>query len=269
MDAVNPDLVRVFDLDPELVDDLDSQTATHLRHRMVARRLWLERGTWEPRFDERECRSHLGLLVLDGLLVRTMRLAGRECSEVVGPGDLIRPWDSDDGGSVECVSQWRVLQPAVCANLDAAFAARIARWPGINAALLRRSTRRARSLVYQATIAHVRHAETRILLLLWQLADRWGRVTPDGVLVPAPLTHQLLAQLTCLQRPTVSGALSRLAEAGELTRVPGGGGWMLHGEPPADCEGGTPAWRARAAAREQDRERRIIRSPDRDLVPAA
>lgn len=249
MDLAHPDLIRVFDLDPELVEDLDPPTATHLRHRLGARRYWLDRGIWEPDFDPDACRGHLGLLVLDGLLVRTMCLAGRECSEVVGPGDLLRPWEGDEDSSIPYETTWRVLQPTLCANLDAAFAARAARWPPIAAALLRRSTRRARTLVYQATIAHVRHAETRILLLLWQLADRWGRVTPDGVLVPVPLTHQMLAQLTCLQRPTVSGALGRLADAGEVTRV-AGGGWLLHGAPPQDCHGGTSAFRAREAALE-------------------
>lgn len=267
MDVAKPDLIRVFDLDPELVEDVDAPTAMHLRHRMVARRCWLERGPWHPQHDPEDCRGHFGLLVLDGLLVRTMSLAGRECSEIVGPGDLIRPWDTEDGGSVATTSQWRVLQPTVCADLDATFAARVARWPQISAALLRRSTRRARSLVYQATIAHVRHAETRILLLLWQLADRWGRVTPDGVFVPVPLTHQLLAQLTCLQRPTVSGALGRLAEAGELTRV-AGGGWMLHGAPPVDCDGGSPAWRAHVERQHANGSPRPA-ADERELVSVA
>ena len=232
MQAPSNDLVRVFDVDPDLLAGIDEPTAGHLRARMAARRVWVERGPWHPTIGAAEQNRHLGLLVLDGLLVRTLRLVGRECSEVVGPGDLIRPWDGDDlGGSVHCVSEWRALQPAMLASLDGHFAARIARWPAITSALLARSTRRSRALVYQATIAHVRRAETRLLLALWQLADRWGRVTPRGVVVPVPLTHQLLAQMTCLRRPTVSAGLGQLAHAGEVTALPDGG-WLLHGAPP-------------------------------------
>ena len=124
-----------------------------------------------------------------------------------------------------------MLAPTTFAVLDAAFAARAARFPTITAQLLGRSTRRCRTLVHQATIAHVRHADTRVLLALWHLADRWGIVTGQGVRVPVPLTHQLLAQITCLQRPTVSAAVGRLAQSGDVERS-ADGGWLLHGEPP-------------------------------------
>jgi CRP/FNR family transcriptional regulator, cyclic AMP receptor protein len=226
------DLIRVFDYDPDLLEGLDDTTADRLRHRVAARRMYAEPGSWQPRFAPGETRGHLGLLVIDGLLVRTVRLAGREASEVVGPGDLIRPWDADDAlGSVESTSAWRVLQPTTFAGLDEQFARRIAGCPTITAQLLSRGVRRCRTLVHQGAIAHVRHAETRVLLALWQLADRWGKVTPEGVVVPVPLTHQLLAQITCLQRPTVSAALGHLSAAGEVSRRRDGG-WVLQGAPP-------------------------------------
>ncbi|QEC48286.1 Crp/Fnr family transcriptional regulator [Baekduia soli] len=227
------DLIRVFEYDPDLLDGLDEPVAAHLRTRLTTRRAWADAGPWTLEMDPDEIPGHLGMLVIDGLLVRTVRLAERESSEVVGPGELLRPWDSEDTmGSVECVSEWRVLQPTTFASLDRRFAELVARWPTIIAQLLSRSARRCRTLVHQATIAHVRHAETRVLLALWHLADRWGRVTADGVVVPVPLTHQLLAQLTCLQRPTVSGALSQLKAAGVVSRR-GDGGWLLHGDPPS------------------------------------
>jgi CRP/FNR family transcriptional regulator, cyclic AMP receptor protein len=226
------DLIRIFDYDPDLLEGLEDATAELVRHRVAARRMWAEPGTWRPRFGPGETRGHLGLLVIDGLLVRTVRLAGREASEVVGPGDLIRPWDADDAlGSVESTSEWRVLQPTTFAALDEQFGRRIADWPTITAQLLSRSVRRCRTLVHQAAIAHVRHAETRVLLALWQLADRWGKVTTEGVVVPVPLTHQLLAQITCLQRPTVSAALGHLSAAGKVSSRRDGG-WVLHGAPP-------------------------------------
>lgn len=225
------DLIRVFEYDPELLEDLDGPLAMHLRQRVAARRVWADPGIWEPTFTPDELVGHLGLLIIDGLLIRTVTLGGRECSEVVGPGDLIRPWDADAPVSVESGCRWRALQPTTFAVLDRSFAVTVARWPTITSQLLARSTRRCRMLVYQATIAHVRHAETRITLALWHLADRWGKVTPDGVRVPVPLTHQLLAQLTCLQRPTVSAAIGHLTEAGKISRHRDGG-WLLHGEPP-------------------------------------
>jgi CRP-like cAMP-binding protein len=111
----------------------------------------------------------------------------------------------------------------------------VARWPTITAQVVGRATRRCRTLVHQASIAYVRHADTRVLLALWQLADRWGKVTPAGVRVPVPLTHQLLGEITCLQRPTVSSAVSRLTESGAISRAPEGD-WLLHGDPPAQEE---------------------------------
>lgn len=232
---MSADLIRVFEYDRDLLDGLDAPVAEHLRQRMATRCGRLRSGAWEPSYRAEEVPGHLGLLVVDGLLIRTVTLVGRDCSEVVGPGDLLRPWDGTDlAASVACNSTWHVLQPVTFAILDADFAARIVRFPTITAQLLGRATRRCRALVEQASIANVRHAETRVLLALWQLADRWGRVTAAGVRVPVPLTHQLLGAITCLQRPTVSSAVGRLVEAGEISRTPQGD-WLLHGEPPTNA----------------------------------
>jgi CRP/FNR family cyclic AMP-dependent transcriptional regulator len=232
MYCAHPDLVHVFARDPDLLEGVDEPTAATLRAQIVTRRVHVDAGSWQPAWSDEEVAGHLGLLVIDGVLVRTLRLVGRECSEIVGPGDLIRPWDCDAPyESVPGASHWRALQATTLASLDARFALRIARWPTIASALLARGTQRCTSLVHQATIAHVRSADARVLLVLWHLADRWGRVTPDGILVPVPLTHQLLAQLTCLQRPTVSSAVGQLSQQGQLTRL-SERGWLLHGEPP-------------------------------------
>jgi len=226
------DLVRVFDLDPDLLDGEDERTAAYLRTRIVVQRTWADPGPWCPERLRADAPDGLGLLVLDGLLVRTVRVSGHTCAEIVGPGDLLQPWESEPWDDwVGCAGQWRVLQPAMFATLDGPFAARVAGWPGIAAALLKRSMRRCRSLAHQTAIAGVRRAQTRVLLSLWQLAERWGRVTPGGVVLALPLTHQLLAQLTCLQRPTVSSALGQLTRSGELSRLPESG-WLLRGQPP-------------------------------------
>jgi DNA-binding transcriptional MocR family regulator len=70
-----------------------------------------------------------------------------------------------------------------------------------------------------------------VLSILWHLAERWGRMTLDGVALPLTLSHRLLAQLIGARRPTVSTALGQLAARGEVVRLPGGS-WLLKGTPP-------------------------------------
>ncbi len=58
--------------------------------------------------------------------------------------------------------------------------------------------------------------ERRLLLKLRQLAERWGSVTPDGIRLDLRLTHQELANMVGVVRETVTIALGRLAESGEI-----------------------------------------------------
>jgi CRP/FNR family transcriptional regulator, cyclic AMP receptor protein len=69
-----------------------------------------------------------------------------------------------------------------------------------------------------------------LLTLFWHLAERWGRVTPDGVLLPLTLSHRMLGQLVGARRPTVSTALGALTRAGEVSRALDGT-WLLTGSP--------------------------------------
>lgn len=246
--ACRPGLVRVFEHDDDLLSGVEPETAAVLRRRVAVPRLELSRGSWEG-WDERPVDSTLGLLVLDGLLSRSVCVQERNCAELLGAGDLLRPWDLQDAGHASpAPCSWRVVLPATLAVLDERFATIAGRCPRIMGTLLQRSTLRARGLAFHLAIVHIRQAETRLLMLFWHLAQRWGRVTRDGVVLPLPLTHALAADLVCLHRPTTSAALSRLAEAGEITRRVDGG-WTLSGEPPP--HEGMPATtprRARCAA---------------------
>jgi DNA-binding GntR family transcriptional regulator len=51
-------------------------------------------------------------------------------------------------------------------------------------------------------------------------------VTPDGIVVDLPLTHELIGRLVGGRRPTVTLALAELAENGVLVRRDEGG-WLL------------------------------------------
>ena len=63
--------------------------------------------------------------------------------------------------------------------------------------------------------------------MLWHLAARWGKVELGGIRLSLPLTHRLLGQLVGAERPSVSHALARLAEAELVTGR--GDEWHLHG----------------------------------------
>ncbi|HET8759189.1 MAG TPA: Crp/Fnr family transcriptional regulator [Solirubrobacteraceae bacterium] len=213
-------LTRLIDEDPDLFADLPPNGLVDARARAVAPAFSRARGPWAVDVsgicDATQC---LGLLVLDGLLVHSIVVASEPRSEVVGPGDLLRPWDEDGSiASVRFESEWDVIQPARIAVLDGRAVAFAARWPQFMLAVISRTVRRSHWLALQMAINDLRRVDDRLLLFLWHLADRWGRVRPDGVHVPLPVTHDVLAQLVCAQRPTVTSALRRLTAAGLLTR---------------------------------------------------
>lgn len=218
--------IPILELDAEL------GSAVHPDQRQIAKRyataplMTLDSGPWVPE----PMQGALGLLVIEGLLLRTITLAGRSTTELLGEGDLLRPWDHD-GGSAEMPVQWRwtVVEPARLAVLDRRFAAVVARWPSLVDALVSRALRRSRGLAFQLTLGQVKKVESRLLLLMWQLAERWGRVSTEGITVPVALTHETLAMLVGAQRPTVTTALGRLSRKAELERTDDG--WLLRGEP--------------------------------------
>ena len=96
-------------------------------------------------------------------------------------------------------------------------------------ALHARHVRRVRALAFQRAIAQLPRVDDRMIVLLWALAERWGRVGPDGVRVPVGLPHRTLATLVGARRPSVTTALTGLAREGLVERIEGG--WLLHGDP--------------------------------------
>jgi hypothetical protein len=175
--------------------------------------------------------SDLGLLILDGLVTRTVTVARRDSVELLAAGDLLRPWVRlGPDASVTPTVRWEVLEPTQVAVLNGDLAARAAPWPELTAALLERTIMRSRLLAFALAISHVRRVDERLLLLLWHLADRWGRVTVEGVVVPLRLTHRALADLVGAQRPSVSTALGALRASGAVERRDDGS-WLLHGDP--------------------------------------
>jgi CRP/FNR family cyclic AMP-dependent transcriptional regulator len=214
--------------DHELAEAIPARRRAEAVEECTARALRVPAGRW--RYDAAHVpRAEVGLLVLQGLIVARHCVGGRESAELLGEGDLLNLHREGDQASLLTVdARWSVLEPARLALLDQPFVQQhVARHPELVAALLARSARRSRSLAVSLAIAHQPSIDVRIRMLLWHLAGRWGRVRPDGVLVPMRLTHSVLADLVAAQRPTVSTALSGLADRGLVCQT--GDGWLLRG----------------------------------------
>src|SRR3954454_17913351 len=221
----------VLERDADLADAVAPGRRELATRASVAEQLRIARGRWDARPPAERTRGGYGFLVLEGLLVRRVGIAERVAAEVLGPGDLLRPLEHDgEEATLPFDATWRVLQPTALAVLDRRWSARVAPYPEVGIALAGRALLRSRRLANMFLIASYPHLEDRLLLLLWELADRYGHVRADGVHVPLPMTHQVLSELAAARRPSVSGALGRLAATGALVRVDDG--WLLNGEPP-------------------------------------
>jgi hypothetical protein len=224
--------IRVLEAQPELAEGLDAEQAALARRHAVAVLDSVDAGPWRPDQEYANTPGSIGLLVIDGLITRDLRIAGRWCSELLGPGDVLRPWDFEDaaGESVQSDSSWTVLEPARIAVLDERFARFACRWPQLIAGLVSRTLRRSRWMAIMLAISNLTRVDERVTALMWHLADRWGHVTPEGVVVRVSLTHDMIGRLVGAHRPSVTSALGELQRRGVLTRHDGS--WVLHGSPP-------------------------------------
>jgi CRP-like cAMP-binding protein len=231
-------LVRVFEADPSLLAGVSPELASRLRHQVVTDVKIVVTGMGLP--APATAAGAFGLLVLDGMLLRRVSLAGRSSVELVGSGDVLRPWH-DDGelASLPACTTWRALEPTRLALLDRAFMDTVQRVPAVYDELASRMMQRSHLLLARLAIAQMPKLDRRLLAIFWYLADRFGRVEPGRVTIPVPISHSVLAELVCAQRPSVSVALKHLLERGEIGRLPTGG-WALYGAPEA-VEAGPPS----------------------------
>jgi CRP/FNR family transcriptional regulator, cyclic AMP receptor protein len=220
-------LVRVLEVDPGLRRLV---RAERLRRMVVVDAVRLPAGT-ALSVDVLGA-GVFALLVIDGFLCRRARIADRAGVELLGPGDVVRPWQDESSlASRFGAVTWQVVDPARVAVLDGEFLALVARSPEVVEELMTRLVRRCHALADRLAMARIPRLEERLLALLWHLGDRWGHIERDRVAIPMRLRHGLLADLACAHRPPVTGALNRLALDGRIERNVWQG-WDLLGSPP-------------------------------------
>ena len=228
--SVQRTTVVLLDIEPELGEGLNPQERESATRVLTVPARTLEAGPWYPEEEFSTIAPVVGLMVVDGILTRDVVFAGRMTTEILGAGDLLRPWDDDlDFEPIPFRVSWNVHVRAQIAILDTRVAMAAGRWPPIATAVGARHIRRARALAFQRAISQLPRVEDRLLVQLWALAERWGKVSPHGVRLPLNLPHRTLATLIGARRPSVTTALTGLSRAGLVERLPDG--WLLHGDP--------------------------------------
>jgi hypothetical protein len=215
--------VRVFVEDPELASGLDPEGLA-AAEQITAPVLRIPQGHWDFKADATKLNAHLGLLIVDGLLLREVIVGEVACAELLGTGDVMRPWTAASGeqASIQAEARWEALEEVRLAVLDPRFALQIARWPQVSATIVDRALIRARWLSFHLAVCHVVGIEKRLIILFWHLADRWGKVTPEGVRIALPLSHGMIAKLVGSRRPTVTTAMGKLRDEGIMLRTDDG-----------------------------------------------
>ncbi|MGH2846865.1 MAG: hypothetical protein ACRDL0_12745, partial [Thermoleophilaceae bacterium] len=155
---MTPGKIRVLEADPDLGRGLGeaerrcAETLSWTTTRILAP------GPWSPDLHpEATCAGALGLLVLDGLLTRQVAVGGRHSAELLGSGDLLRPWELDTayGAAVRADASWEVRELTSLAILDRGFAKRMSAWPEVTGELMGRAVGRSRAFAIRVCICQI------------------------------------------------------------------------------------------------------------------
>lgn len=228
--------VALLEEEPHLLDLVPERQQAAARRALTAAVYRFGTGSWDPRALFPHGRTYFGLLVLHGLLLRDVAVAETTCGELVGAGELLRPWDSfGRTAPTPFEIEWKVIEPARVAVLDSEFGKVISVWPALGNAFIERAVERSHSLALHVAIHCIRRVDVSLVVLFSHLADRFGNVTESGTSVDVKLTQSDLGKLVGASRQSVSLALRQLAERGVLTRGEDGS-WILTRDPPHELE---------------------------------
>jgi CRP/FNR family cyclic AMP-dependent transcriptional regulator len=183
-----------------------------------------------------EAHGAFGAILIDGMLLQSMKLGTHAGLRLLGPGDVLSLTQAPRSVLVD-ESTCRAVTPLRVAMLEREILLAVRRWPQLAAGLHAHAGEQSERLVTQMMICQLPRVDERLLALMWLLAESWGQVTRDGTFVPISLTHAALGGLIGARRPTVTLALGNLTHANLVLRRPRG--WLLLGSPDALAHAGT------------------------------
>jgi CRP-like cAMP-binding protein len=218
--------IRLFDAEPDLIRFLGPEESEQARETQLPVHS-LGKGDADIRslFEDT---GAFGAVVLEGMLLQTLRLGNHSGLRLLGPSDALSITQAPRSILV-IESTCRATVPTRLALLEREMLMAVRRWPQIAAGLHAHTGEQSERLMTQLMICQLPRVDERILALMWLLAESWGQVTPAGTFVPINLTHSALGGLIGARRPTVTLALGNLANAGMLRRQERG--WLLQGSP--------------------------------------
>src|ERR687887_2745032 len=124
------DTIRLLDADPDLAGLLSEPRREQAERELVVRTHRLPVGPWDVTRLTGANADHVGLLILKGVLSRELIVADNVSAELLGPGDLVRPWQPPSrAGLLPVHAVWSGLSPLTVGVLDRRFAAEAARYP--------------------------------------------------------------------------------------------------------------------------------------------
>ena len=172
----------------------------------------------------------VAVVIILGAVWRELRVGHGASPQLLGPGSVLL-CDPRPAELLSLTLRATALVDTEVAVLDRRFLMASARWPELVGVVHSRVADQQRDLAVQGAICQFPRVDERIVGLLWHLAERWGRVGPEGVRLPIALTHATLGRFVGARRPTISLALTELRERGVVDRDVDGS-WILRGDPP-------------------------------------
>jgi CRP/FNR family transcriptional regulator, cyclic AMP receptor protein len=216
-------LVALLRVDRDLADGLSESERAEAERRVLSPVLEVRPGAWSP--GSVRPTGLLTMLLIEGFLAREVELGGRRFCQLFGPGAPVDPWVENVPDGLHAVT-WKALTPARLVVIEERFARAALAWPALLEGLMRRTAEWAEHLTAMSIAAQRPRMDLRILTAMWHLAQRWGKVTSEGILLDLPLTHETLGAMLGSRRPTVTLALNELTAAGLLERR-ADGSWLL------------------------------------------
>lgn len=195
-------MVALVDVEPALGRLVGVRAAARIGHDPALPVLDVGAGPWAPGRPP----AALALAVLQGLV--------RTADRLFGPGDRFAPWIGTE--------RWTACTDVRVAVLGTELVTMLRAWP----ALARRlADRRGPALVLHAM---PEGDDEQLLNLLWRIAQQWGTVAGEEIVMPAVLDAGVLTTLSGGSPTGVVAALGRLAADGPL-EMTAGRPWQLHG----------------------------------------